>query len=76
MIWALFQAGATSVVAAAWNVDVRSASVLLARFYAELGRHDSAPVALRAAALGMRDERPIWQHPYHFAAFNAFGYWQ
>jgi CHAT domain-containing protein len=75
MIWALFQAGASSVVAASWHVDVRSAAALLADFYSELSRAQSAPLALRAAALALRQAGGSTRHPYHYAAFNAYGYW-
>lgn len=75
MIWALFQAGASSVVAAAWHADLRSASHLLSRFYSHLASDRCVPLALRGAALATREAGENWHHPYHYAAFNAFGYW-
>jgi hypothetical protein len=75
MIWALFQAGSPSVVAASWHVDVRSGAQMLAHFYAELARLHSAPLALRSAALAIRKTGGTWRHPYHYAAFNAYGHW-
>jgi CHAT domain-containing protein len=75
MIWGLFQAGASNVVAASWHVDVRSAAELLASFYRELLRQKSPAMALRAASLAIRQVNDTWRHFYHYAAFNAFGYW-
>jgi CHAT domain-containing protein len=75
MLWALFQAGASSIVAAAWHADLRSASDLLSRFYAHLASDRCVPLALREAALATREAGENWRHPYHYAAFNAFGYW-
>lgn len=76
MMWALFRAGSSSVVAGSWKVDVVSAQALLTGFYEHLARGQPVAHALRAAALDLRASRASWAHPFHFAAFSLFGYWE
>jgi CHAT domain-containing protein len=76
MMWALFRAGSSSVVAGMWKVDVVSAQALLTGFYEHLARGQAVAHALRAAALDLRAGRTSWSHPFHFAAFSLFGYWE
>jgi hypothetical protein len=75
MIWALFQSGASSLLAAAWHADVRSMAHTLARFYGHLDEFGSVALAHRAAARETRAASHAWSHPYHYAAMNLFGYW-
>ena len=76
MMWALFRAGSSSVLAGSWKVDVVSAQALLTGFYEHLARGQPVALALRAAALDLRARRASWSHPFHFAAFSLFGYWE
>ena len=76
MMWALFRAGSSSVVAASWNVDIVSAQALLSRFYEQLALDQPVAHALRTAALDLRASGASWSHPFHFAAFSLFGYWE
>ena len=76
MMWALFRAGSSSVLAGSWKVDVVSAQALLTGFYEHLARGQPVALALRAAALDLRASRASWAHPFHFAAFSLFGYWE
>jgi CHAT domain-containing protein len=66
-------AGARSAVASLWDVDDRSTSELMARFYdGYLRRGLPAAAALREAQLGiLRDAR--WKRPYYWAPFVEIG---
>jgi hypothetical protein len=70
LVWALFGAGASSLVAAAWNVDIPSAARFFARFYdAWLERGMTRAAAHRHAVTVLRNEGGAFAHPYHWAPF-------
>ena len=74
---AFLRSGARSVVASSWRVNDESAAELMRRFYRHLMSSPQIKVgaALRAAQLDLLSN-PRWNHPYHWAAFSAFGDWR
>jgi CHAT domain-containing protein len=69
-------AGASRVVSSVWNVDDRSSSLLMSRFYTEmLTRRLSPAAALRAAQLALLRD-PRWSSPHYWAAFGLQGEWR
>jgi CHAT domain-containing protein len=70
MVWAVLGAGAASLTAALWSVDIPSASDFYARFYAEwLGDHQNRAVAHARACRALRAQAGPRAHPYHYAPF-------
>ena len=72
MTWALFAAGARSMVVSQFKVESRSATQLLVGFHRRLAAHDAARAALRAAALDLL-RTPRFAHPYYWAGFILVG---
>jgi len=69
-------AGVPRVVSSLWNVNDRSSSILMSRFYANLLVRKMRPAAaLRAAQLSLAGEKR-WRSPYYWAAFELQGEWQ
>jgi hypothetical protein len=68
---AWFHAGAASLVLSLWPVADLSARPLMRRFYERLLTGESAPAALRQAALSLRDDG--YAHPLHWAPFIFVG---
>lgn len=68
---AWFHAGAASLVLSLWPVVDASTNRLMRRFYERLLTGESAPTALRHAALSLRDEG--YAHPLHWAPFIFVG---
>jgi len=70
MVWAVLSAGAASLTAALWSVDIPSASDFFARFYETwLGEGQSRAAAHRAACRALRAQGGPRAHPYHYAPF-------
>lgn len=72
-------AGARRVIASLWKVNDGSTSELMNYFYGGLKLRDGVnftqtrpAAALRAAQLKMM-EKPLWRHPYYWAAFIIQG---
>jgi CHAT domain-containing protein/Tfp pilus assembly protein PilF len=65
-------AGAPSVLASLWEVNDRSAGVLMHSFYGHLGRADKA-TALAEAQRGLRARRGPYAHPYYWGSFVLVG---
>ncbi len=76
-------AGARSVLASRWNVDDRSTSELMIRFYRNLRDGLTKDEALRQAQLEfirgpivVDGEARDFSSPYYWAAFQLIGDWQ
>jgi CHAT domain-containing protein len=70
---AFFYAGAGAVTASLWNVNDRSASELMARFYRSLRAGQPIDEALAAAKRAFLAGDPRWRHPYYWAPFIVTG---
>jgi CHAT domain-containing protein len=77
--WALFVAGAPSLVVSQWSVTSESTSALMREFHGRLkaslktsGRVEHRAAALRAAALSLL-ANPSYRHPFYWAAFVVMG---
>jgi len=69
-------AGAPRVVATLWEVDDRTTSELMKRFYeGMLARGERPAAALRAAQTAMW-KTSGWNAPYYWAAFTLQGEWR
>lgn len=80
MAWALFAAGAPSVIVTQWQIQDDSAAQLMVALHQQLKagmRKDGAAVsrseALRQAMLSVRRTHP---HPYHWAPYFLIGDWR
>ena len=72
---AFLLAGARTVVSTLWTIDDDSTLYLMKVFYAELGRHRSAPEALRIAKKKMlQDFGPRKAVPYYWAGLTLEGF--
>lgn len=71
--WAFQAAGAKSVIASKWSVDVASTAMLAETFYIERFTHAaSTSEALRTAMQTVR-QNPARANPYYWAAFDVYG---
>jgi hypothetical protein len=73
---ALIAAGAESVLAPLWDIDIESSTRISVLFYENwLGKGMPKWKALAAAQRQMAsgDEHPAWRHFYHWAAFQLVG---
>jgi CHAT domain-containing protein len=66
----LLHAGAQSLVLSLWDVHDKSTAEYMRAFYRFLGEATTAPAALRAAMLQLRERYP---HPYQWAPFILVG---
>ncbi|MBI2833357.1 MAG: CHAT domain-containing protein, partial [Acidobacteria bacterium] len=73
MTWALFVAGATSVVVSHWKVDASSTTDLMVELHRQIRRAKSskAEALRRASLLLLQSER--YRHPYYWAPFVLVG---
>ena len=69
---ALMTAKTQAVVTTLWNVDQDATVALFKTFYNELAKGHDPVEALNLATKTIR-ERPEWQHPYYWAAFQISG---
>ncbi|MBN6051811.1 CHAT domain-containing protein, partial [Nonomuraea sp. RK-328] len=73
---AFLAAGADSVLAPLWDVDLGSSTELLAHFYRRW-LWDGVPkwraIADAQRAMWRDDDQPAWQHVYHWSAFKLIG---
>ncbi len=77
MIWAVLGAGAASIMAAAWKVNLDTASALVKETYANwLGEKLPLWQAHQAAMRNMMAKGQKWSHPYHWAPLVLYGYWE
>jgi hypothetical protein len=76
MIWAAFQAGATSMMAGQWDVYIPSAADVLDGFYAAAAEGQALVEAYRRALAEVRGRSPNYAHPYHFCGLAFYGYWR
>lgn len=77
MIWAMFQAGSSSINASAWKVNIDSAKELVKTFYYYWLKE--IMLLYQAHQRMMQEIRlnsETWQHPYHWAPFVMYGYWE
>jgi CHAT domain-containing protein len=73
MMWALFAAGARSMVVSQFGVESTSATAMLVAFHRRLaGDRGAKSVQLRAAALELL-RTPRFAHPYYWAGFILVG---
>lgn len=73
LVWALLSAGASSIAAASWTVEIGSAARWCDYFYeAWLGQGQSRAQAHRTACLALRAEGGAFAHPCHWAAFVLY----
>ncbi len=72
LVQAFLDAGTRQVLAARWNVDSRSTSQVMGKFYGRLRRGMAPATALREASLEVAQD-PAQRHPYFWAAFQLFG---
>lgn len=72
-MWALFSAGARSMVVSQFSVESTSATKLLVDFHRRLAAEGGSKTAeLRAAALELL-RMPRYAHPYYWAGFILVG---
>uniref|UniRef100_UPI003F49640F CHAT domain-containing protein n=1 Tax=Nonomuraea bangladeshensis TaxID=404385 RepID=UPI003F49640F len=73
---AFLAAGADSVLAPLWDVDLASSTELLADFYRRW-LWDGVPkwqaITQAQRAMWRDDDEPAWQHVYHWSAFKLIG---
>jgi CHAT domain-containing protein len=75
--WAIFQQGASSLLAAHWYVSAGLSTEFFLRFYrAWLQQGKSRAAAWRETITGMRKERGALAEPYAWAAFSLSGDWR
>jgi tetratricopeptide (TPR) repeat protein len=72
ILQALMSAGARAVVASLWPVHDAATRALFEVFYAEIAAGDAPARALVDAGWLVRN-RPGWEHPYYWAAFQVNG---
>lgn len=72
LLQAMLTTGVQSVVTSLWSVDDAATRTLFEAFYAELVVGHSPAIAMQEAARIIRD-RPGWEHPYYWAAFQVSG---
>jgi CHAT domain-containing protein len=72
LLQAILATSVKAVVASLWPVDDVATRVLFETFYAELVAGRSPAQAMQEAARRVR-ERPGWEHPYYWAAFQVSG---
>ncbi|WP_433250179.1 CHAT domain-containing protein [Actinomadura nitritigenes] len=67
-------AGADSVLAPMWDVDLRSSTELIARFYESYLKGGVTKArAFTEAQRSIYQSGDVWRHPYHWAAFKLTG---
>ena len=72
-MWALFSAGARSMVVSQFRVESKSATKLLVDFHRRLAAEGGSKTAeLRAAAMELL-RTPRYAHPYYWAGFILVG---
>jgi CHAT domain-containing protein len=77
MIWSSFIAGASSTMAAAWRVDLQSATELVKHIYGQwIEQKRPLWEACRKGMLHQRASSEKLSHPYHWAPFVLYGYWE
>jgi tetratricopeptide (TPR) repeat protein len=77
MIWSAFRAGAVNILASAWKVNAKSSAQLVSNIYREwLTEKRPMWQAHQAAMLALRAADKNTSHPYHWAPFVLYGYWQ
>ena len=69
---AFLHSGVRNVVASEWDIDSATTRLYMNSFYESLGTGKQPADAIRAAALNLL-YRPATRHPYHWAAFLAYG---
>ncbi|MEL6558062.1 MAG: CHAT domain-containing tetratricopeptide repeat protein [Bacteroidota bacterium] len=67
-------AGVPSVVMSHWQVDDRSTSLLMEKFYQQLSEGKSKSEALRVAKIAyLKEAKGIMRHPFYWGAFVVIG---
>jgi CHAT domain-containing protein len=72
MSWAFFVAGCPTTVVSQWLADSRATAKLMIGFHRYFAAGASAAVALRRAALELRND-PDYSHPFYWSSFEAVG---
>ena len=72
LLQAMLTTGVRAVVSTLWSVDDAATRALFETFYTELVVGRSHAQALQEATRFVR-ERPGWEHPYYWAAFQVSG---
>lgn len=70
LVRGLLQAGARSLLLTLWDVQDRSAALLMGSFYARMAAGSDRAIALREAMIELRNTHP---HPYFWAPFVLIG---
>ena len=73
--WSVFAAGVPSTLVSLWEVNDRSAPLLMGSFYGNWRKGLDKAGALQKAELEMLSRRP-YRHPAHWAPFVLIGEWQ
>jgi CHAT domain-containing protein len=68
-------AGAERVMFSLWNVNDKSTSILMTKFYTSMKEGLTPAAALRQAQIAMWKDKQ-WSTPYYWAAFQIQGEWQ
>jgi len=76
MIWAAFQAGATSMLAGQWDIYIPSAADLLDHCYGAVASGQNVAAAYRAALEHVSRQSKAYSHPYHYCGLALYGYWR
>jgi CHAT domain-containing protein len=75
--WALFQLGASSLLASHWDVSAELSAEFFLRFYRTwLEQKKSRATAWRETVLGMMNEAGAIAEPYAWSAFSLSGDWR
>jgi CHAT domain-containing protein len=72
LTWAFLTSGAKNVIAALWNVDDASTSVLMEEVYTRLADGDDAADALRRSKLALASSSTAYRKPYYWAPFLTY----
>ena len=76
MIWAAFQAGATSMLAGQWDIYIPSAADMLDHYYEAVASGQNVAGAYRVALDRVRRHSEAYSHPYHYCGLALYGYWR
>lgn len=72
LAWAFLRAGSHDVIAALWEVDDVSTSILMDHLYAEIEQDKAPDAALRAAKLAAIHSNSVYRKPFYWGAFQLY----
>lgn len=70
--WAFLRAGAQGVIAALWEVDDASTTILMDHFYGQLSKGSDPASALRHAKLALLQSSSVYEKPFYWAPFQYY----